>query len=66
MLLEECENFVKEKKIPKYIIDNIENFSDFERKNSDEKTFNKELLMKQMKELLMKKIQMKKIRKYFF
>ena len=36
MFLEECKYVVKEKKIPKYIIDNIETSSDFNRENSDE------------------------------
>ena len=37
MFLEECKYVVKEKKIPKYIIDEIEIFSDSDRENSDEK-----------------------------
>ena len=36
VFLEECRYVVKEKKIPKYIIDNIEIFSDSDRENSDE------------------------------
>ena len=34
--LEECNYVVREKKIPKYIIDNIEMFSDSDKENSDE------------------------------
>ena len=37
VFLEECKNVVKEKKIPKYIIDDIEFFSDSDREKSDEK-----------------------------
>ena len=36
LFLEECKCVVKEKKIPKYIIDNIEISSDSDRENSDE------------------------------
>ena len=36
VVLEECRYVVKEKKIPKYIIDNIEISSDWDRENSDE------------------------------
>ena len=36
VLLEEYKYVVKEKKIPKYIIDNIEISSDSDRENSDE------------------------------
>ena len=36
MFLEECQYAVKEKKIPRYIIDNIEISSDSDRENSDE------------------------------
>ena len=44
MFLEECKYVVKEKKIPKYIIDDIEISSDshrenFDEENSDEKNF---------------------------
>ena len=35
VLLEECKYVVQEKKIPKYIIDDIEIFSDSERENSE-------------------------------
>ena len=36
MLLEECKYVSQEKKIPKYIIDDIEISSDSDRENSDE------------------------------
>ena len=36
VFLEECNYVVKEKKIPKYIIDDIENFYDFDKEKSDE------------------------------
>ena len=36
VFLEECKYVVKEKKIPKYLIDDIEIFSDSDEKNSDE------------------------------
>ena len=36
MFLEECKYVVKEKKISKYIIDDIEISSDSDRENSDE------------------------------
>ena len=36
MFLEECKYGVKEKKIPKHIIDDIEISSDSDRENSDE------------------------------
>ena len=36
MFLEECKYVVKEKKVPKYIIDHIEIFSDSDSKNSYE------------------------------
>ena len=52
VFLEECKYVVKEKKIPKNIIDDIEISSDSDR----------EILMKK---ILMKKILMKKINKYF-
>ena len=41
VVLEECRYFVKEKKIPKYIIDNIEISSDSDRENSDEENSDK-------------------------
>ena len=37
VLLEECKYVIQEKKIPKYIIDDIEISSDSDRENSDEK-----------------------------
>ena len=42
MLLEEHNFVVTEKKIPKYIIADIETFSDFDRKNSDEENSSEE------------------------
>ena len=36
VFLEECQHAVKEKKIPRYIIDDIEISSDSDRENSDE------------------------------
>ena len=47
VFLEECKYVVKEKKIPKYIIDNIEISSDShggnsDKENSDKKTFDEE------------------------
>ena len=36
VFLEECKDIVKEKKIPKYIMDNIEISSDSDRENSGE------------------------------
>ena len=42
MFLEECKYVIKEKKIPKYIIDDIEIFSDSDRENSDEEKSDKE------------------------
>ena len=53
MFLEECKYVVKEKKIPKYIIDNIEVFSDSDRENSDKENSSEKILMKN---ILMKKI----------
>ena len=42
VLLEECKCVVKEKKIRKYIIDNIKISSDSDRENSDEENSDKE------------------------
>ena len=42
VFLEKCKYVVKEKKIPKYIIDDIEISSDFDKKNSDEDNYNEE------------------------
>ena len=44
VFLQECKCVVKEKKIPKYIIDNIEIFSDSEEGNSDEDNYDEEIL----------------------
>ena len=65
VFLEECKNVVKETKMPKYIIGDIEISSDSDRK----KILLKKILMKKilvkktlMKKTLMKKILMKKIK----
>ena len=42
MFLEECKYVAEEKKIPKYIIDQIEISSDSDKENSDEKNYNEE------------------------
>ena len=42
VFLEECQYVVKEKKIPKYIIDDIEISSDSDRENSDEENSSEE------------------------
>ena len=42
VFLEECKYVIKEKKIPKYIIDNAEISSDSDRDNSDEENSNKD------------------------
>ena len=42
VFLGECKYVVKEKKIPKYIIDDIEISSDSDEENSDKETSNKE------------------------
>ena len=42
VFLEECKYVVEEKKIPKYIIDQIEISSDSDKENSDEKNYNEE------------------------
>ena len=42
MFLEECKYIVKEKKIPKYIINDIEIYSDSDRESSDEENSDKE------------------------
>ena len=42
VFLEECKCVVKEKKIPKYIIDDIEVSSDSDREDFDEENSNKE------------------------
>ena len=42
VFLEDCKCIVKEKKIPKYIIDDVEISSDSNRENSDEGNFSEE------------------------
>ena len=42
MFLEECKNVAKEKKIPKYIIDDKEVSSDSDREKSDEENSDRE------------------------
>ena len=42
MFLEEYKYVIKENKIPKYIIDNVEISSDSDRDNSDEENSNKD------------------------
>ena len=42
MFLEECKYIVKEKKIPKYIINDKEIYSDSDRESSDEENSDKE------------------------
>ena len=42
MFLEECTYFIEEKKIPKYVTDNIEICSDSDRESSDEENPNEE------------------------
>ena len=42
VFLEECKYDIKEKKIPKYIIDDIEMFSNSYRENSDEENSDEE------------------------
>ena len=64
MFLEECKHVVKEKMLPKYIIDNIEISSDSDREILMKKILIKKILMKKllMKKILIKKILMKKIK----
>ena len=68
VFLEECKYVFKEKKIPKYIIDDIEFSSDTDRENSEEE-FSHEGKYKK-KNLIYKTLMngnlMKKINKYFF
>ena len=69
MFLKECKYVVKEKKIPKYIIDNIEISSDSDRENSDEEHSDEENSCEKNfseEKILMNKILMKKIKQYFF
>ena len=40
VILEECKYAIKEKKIPNYVIDKIENFSDSDKENSGEENSN--------------------------
>ena len=56
VVLEECKYVVKEKKIPKYNIDDIEISSDSDRENSDEGNSNEEILMKKNLKKKIKKI----------
>ena len=49
VFLKECKYIVKEKKIPKYFIDNIETCSDSDRKSSDEENFNKKTMIRKVK-----------------
>ena len=42
VFLEECKYVVKEKKIPEYIIDDIEIFFDSDKENSDDENYNEE------------------------
>ena len=42
VFLEDCKYIIKEKEIPKYIIDDIEISSDFDREDSDEENSNEE------------------------
>ena len=69
MFLKECKYVVKEKKIPKYITDNIEISSDSDRENSDEEHSDEENSCEKNfseEKILMNKILMKKIKQYFF
>ena len=49
MFLEECKNVFKEKKISRYIIDDIEIFSDSNRENSDRENTDRENSDKKIK-----------------
>ena len=60
VFLEECKYVVKEKKIPKYIIDDIEISSDTDRENLMKKVPIKKI---PMKKILMKNILTKTIKK---
>ena len=42
MFLGECKYVIKEKKVPKYFIDDIEISSDYDRENSDEENSDEE------------------------
>ena len=61
VFLEECEYVVKEKKIPNYIIGNVEISSDSDRENSNEENSGEE---NSNEENSNAKILMKKIKKY--
>ena len=61
VFLEECKYVVKEKKIPNYIIDNVEISSDSDRENSNEENSGEE---NSNEENSNAKILMKKIKKY--
>ena len=54
VFLEECKYVVEEKKIPKYIINDIEISSDSDRENSGEENYDKKkkILMKKIKKIL--------------
>ena len=52
VFLEECKYVVKGKKIPKYIIDDIEISSDSDRENSDGENSSKELFDEEKKSFL--------------
>ena len=49
MFLEECKNVFKEKKISRYIMDDIEIFSDSNRENSDRENTDRENSDKKLK-----------------
>ena len=63
LFLEERKYVIKEKKIPKYIIDDIEVSSDSNEENSAEKILMKKLIWRN---ILMKKILVKKINFFFY
>ena len=69
VFLEECKYVIKEKKIPKYIIDNIEISSDSNEEILMKKIQMKKMLMKKIlisKEILLKKYLIKNIKKILF
>ena len=66
MFLEECKYIIKEKKIPKYIIDDIKISSDSDRENSDEQNSDEETSDESNSGLLMRKLKLKKLTKIFF
>ena len=63
LFLEERKYVIQEKKIPKYIIDDIEVSSDSNEENSAEKILMKKLIRRN---ILMKKILVKKINFFFY